>query len=1049
MSQNIDIVIVDKIQAGIKQKIEDIGHASEAAHAKLVKLQKAMQLRLNLSNVTTTPIDRAVTSTQRWTTANNSLISSLSRVKLSLSSVNTSLANVERSFTTATSRVRGFLATLLLIGTTGKMTEILDTFQTIQNQLSLSSDSPQQMNNLTTGIFEMAQRARVPLEGLAKTWRRVDDAVKQYGVGQERSLGITETMAGLLTLSGANATEASASLLQLSQAFSKGKLDGDEFRTTAELMPAVLREVASVMGVTQGELFDLSRAGKITTEVLVKAFESLEGKVATALETMPKTIGQAFTELKNAFTFELSKNATESGFVASIVSGLQLITQNFDIAAKVALGFGAALATMAGIGVVGWLVSLINPISSLSLALVGLIGYFGYFSSQLKVAGEGSASLSSAVKVLFTDLKNLVTDQPWDKVFSVETAQKALDGLLQGLKGLVNINNAVIATFHGMKSAIQSAFSRYEGITTLVTNVQKLYILLHVNILQTLKEIKDALANLLPTNWGTAITDKIKGTATSALQVLKDIGNRVNNFGYGPEFTKSITEAQNKINNFNTDALESSINESGKALSNPLNLAKTTLDNIDNAIRVLAQSDEWKGTGLFDNVPDAGKKVTKTFDDIKNEIKSKYSELNAETDNYFKSVEERARKTEWDEFTQRLNALESGELTDVGIDFSTLRPDGEAWGNVATSVKEAASASGAWKNNFADIQQYAQAMQEGMKSINASGFKDFAKYENTLREREIRNAVGQNPEAYSKTFTPQFIERMKEAYQTQQDYNAAANKTPEIIDNVGKSQTNLNTVQQQAPASFSDPNVIQQSSQLYQQVGQAAQTAGQSVGQAFQTGAQTAQQALQGLQSVSFDSIGGSAERAGQSIGQSITQGAGSAQQAIQQMATSAISSLSEVAAAAQRAASAVSAVGSAGLGGGLPGFSTGGYTGNMPTTSVAGVVHGQEYVIPAGPAKKYRPILEAIRAGRVPTVPPSNSYRGGSGGGTTAMNVTVENYGNSQISVEQLSPNDIRIIAREEARNEGVKAVAAAIRNPNSRVSKSLTGNTTANRRR
>lgn len=47
-----------------------------------------------------------------------------------------------------------------------------------------------------------------------------------------------------------------------------------------------------------------------------------------------------------------------------------------------------------------------------------------------------------------------------------------------------------------------------------------------------------------------------------------------------------------------------------------------------------------------------------------------------------------------------------------------------------------------------------------------------------------------------------------------------------------------------------------------------------------------------------------------------------------------------------------------------LAGFSEGGYTGNVGTSQVAGVVHGREFVINAGATQKNRAILEHINAG-------------------------------------------------------------------------------------
>lgn len=71
--------------------------------------------------------------------------------------------------------------------------------------------------------------------------------------------------------------------------------------------------------------------------------------------------------------------------------------------------------------------------------------------------------------------------------------------------------------------------------------------------------------------------------------------------------------------------------------------------------------------------------------------------------------------------------------------------------------------------------------------------------------------------------------------------------------------------------------------------------------------------------------------------------------------------------------------INSLGLSGGaplpvFPGFSSGGWTGNAPPNRVAGVVHGQEFVVKAGPAARYRDMLEGMNAGQAPTFAPPAS---------------------------------------------------------------------------
>lgn len=114
-------------------------------------------------------------------------------------------------------------------------------------------------------------------------------------------------------------------------------------------------------------------------------------------------------------------------------------------------------------------------------------------------------------------------------------------------------------------------------------------------------------------------------------------------------------------------------------------------------------------------------------------------------------------------------------------------------------------------------------------------------------------------------------------------------------------------------------------------------------------------------------------------------------------------------------------------------GFQSGGYTGGGGVSEVAGVVHGQEYVLNANATKRVgKDTLDALNNG------------GTLGGG--GVNVTIQNYGTSKaFEVEQLDANTVRIIARDEAR----KTIADDLRNPNSLVSKSASQNLNAPRRR
>lgn len=189
--------------------------------------------------------------------------------------------------------------------------------------------------------------------------------------------------------------------------------------------------------------------------------------------------------------------------------------------------------------------------------------------------------------------------------------------------------------------------------------------------------------------------------------------------------------------------------------------------------------------------------------------------------------------------------------------------------------------------------------------------------------------------------------------------------------------------------------------------------------------------------SQSFQQISQAAQQAGQQIGQTISQGAQQAQQAIQQLADSAVANFQRITDAANQAAQASSQVGSGGGGGGggLFGFKHGGYTGGGSRNDIAGTVHRKEFVVPAGPTKQYRPLLEAITSDSVA----GGRRRSPTGGGSQ---VTVHNYGSSEVEVQQ-SNAELQIIIHEAIATQTPRIVSSQLKSANSRVRKSLAAHT------
>lgn len=93
-----------------------------------------------------------------------------------------------------------------------------------------------------------------------------------------------------------------------------------------------------------------------------------------------------------------------------------------------------------------------------------------------------------------------------------------------------------------------------------------------------------------------------------------------------------------------------------------------------------------------------------------------------------------------------------------------------------------------------------------------------------------------------------------------------------------------------------------------------------------------------------------------------------------------------------------------------LPGYKTGGYTGNAPQNQIVGFVHGQEQVMNAPTTRKYRPELEAMSNG---------TYERQSSAPNINVNVTITSDGSSSIEASSQQGKQIGQVIATATANE------------------------------
>lgn len=243
--------------------------------------------------------------------------------------LNKSLDNVKDGFTI----VKGVISDLISSGlqkffsqVTGSMDDAIDRLDTMNN-------FPKVMENLGIGAKESEKAIKELSDGLQGLPTTLNDgalAVQRFTAKNgdvKKSAELFLAVNDAILAGGASAQVQSSALEQLSQSYSKGKMDMTEWRSIQTAMPAQLKQVADAMGVTTNELGEMLRTGDKTEEVFDEFIETII--------RLDKDGSKGFKSFK-----EQAKNSTSgiktsmTNLKTAIVRGVSSIIEQFDKALK-------------------------------------------------------------------------------------------------------------------------------------------------------------------------------------------------------------------------------------------------------------------------------------------------------------------------------------------------------------------------------------------------------------------------------------------------------------------------------------------------------------------------------------------------------------------------------------------------------------------------------------------------------------------------------------------------------------------------------------------
>ena len=254
------------------------------------------------------------------------------------------LGKVAKSFDLIEQSVRALASAFLVKETFA----FIDSIQTLDNKLRLVTNSSDELSRTYKDLYDIAQRTRQGIAPTVDLYTKLAMSADAVGIAQKDLKTITEAYNKTLVISGASTQGAAAATYQFAQAMQSGKLQGDELRSQLETNPKFMDVLRNTTGLTTAALRELAKDGFLSSALVAQALKDGLSDLDGQMGKMPKTVGQAFTSLSNAFQStvrDFLDTSQAGGIVNSILETMEANIKPLTYAV-IALGTAFAIGTV-------------------------------------------------------------------------------------------------------------------------------------------------------------------------------------------------------------------------------------------------------------------------------------------------------------------------------------------------------------------------------------------------------------------------------------------------------------------------------------------------------------------------------------------------------------------------------------------------------------------------------------------------------------------------------------------------------------------------------
>ena len=426
-----------------------------------------------------------------------------------------------------------------------------DQLTQIRARINLINDGSQSTAEIMDKIYSAANRSRGSYLDMADSVAKLNMLAKDAFSSNDEAIYFVEQLNKQFKISGASVEETTSAMYQLTQAMAAGKLQGDEFHSIMENAPMLAQSIASEMGLTVGQLNEMSSQGLITADIIKEAlFNSAEETNAKFAD-----IGtQVQNELIAAFqpAMEEISNMTSSGVLNDALAGLSIAFRLVGTAAQAAIitvrGAFSALSVVIGTAknIVTSFANLFRTVMpGVATAIVGVTTAFITYKATVALCSTQTAALTVKTVALKTaQVASAIATRAYAVAMTV--VKVAVQGTILSIGALTLGTTVLKSLFLALRSSTLAAATA-QRVLNVVMKANPVGILISVimtlvGVFATAAAASNGFGNTLSSVFSTIVhtavwgVNKIIEGLNWLIAKLNSVGDKVAKF-FGTSFT--------------------------------------------------------------------------------------------------------------------------------------------------------------------------------------------------------------------------------------------------------------------------------------------------------------------------------------------------------------------------------------------------------------------------------------------------------------------------------------------------------------------------------